>query len=95
MSAVALRRLDDLDSIQTPHPQPGRPPDPLSSFVGREPEIAAARVAVTVPTAWRVTDQVLVLGARRAIRDSGGDAGAPLLRLRGTSLAGSLRLSQG
>jgi uncharacterized protein DUF1707 len=54
----------------------------------------AARVAVTVPARWRVTDQVLVLGTRRAIADGGGDAGAPLLRLRGTCLGGSFQLTQ-
>jgi len=53
----------------------------------------AARVTVTVPPGWRVTDQVLVIGARRAIKDGGGDEQAPLLRLRGVSLAGSFRLS--
>lgn len=53
----------------------------------------AARVMVTVPPGWRVTDQVLVLGSRRAIKDGGGGERAPLLRLRGASLAGSFRLS--
>jgi non-specific serine/threonine protein kinase len=42
MSAMARRRLDDLDTADTPRqPPPGTPPVPLSSFVGREPEIAA------------------------------------------------------
>jgi hypothetical protein len=36
---------------------------------------------------------VLVLGSRRAIADGGGDASAPLLRLRGTCLGGSFRLA--
>jgi hypothetical protein len=59
----------------------------------------AARIAITVPARWRVTDQVLVLGARQAMadRDSGrdGSPGEPLLRLRGTCLGGSFRLTQG
>jgi len=42
MSAMARRKLDDLDQEQPPqHPPAGTPPIPLSSFVGREPEIAA------------------------------------------------------
>jgi hypothetical protein len=52
----------------------------------------AARVTVNVPTRWRMMDQVLVIGARRAIKDNDGDEQAPLLRLHGTSLAGSFRL---
>ena len=59
----------------------------------------AARIAITVPARWRVTDQVLVVGARQAMadRDSGPDGSPrePLLRLRGTCLGGSFRLSQG
>jgi hypothetical protein len=51
----------------------------------------AARIAITVPARWRVTDQVLVVGARQAIadRDSGRDGSPrePLLRLRGTCRA--------
>jgi hypothetical protein len=55
----------------------------------------AARVSVIVPPRWRLTDQVLVLGARRAINDNGGDdPRTPLLRLRGTSIAGSFWLSR-
>ena len=48
----------------------------------------AARIAITVPARWRVIDQVLVLGTRQAIADGGGDASAPLLRLRGACLGG-------
>lgn len=59
----------------------------------------AARIAVTVPARWRVTDQVLVVGTRQAMadRDGGRDGGPrePLLRLRGTCLGGSFRLTQG
>jgi hypothetical protein len=55
----------------------------------------AARVTVTVPTRWRVIDQVLVIGPRRAPGDNAGDDKAARLRLRGTSLAGSFRLRQG
>jgi hypothetical protein len=55
----------------------------------------AARVTVTMPARWRVQDQVLVLGQRRAIPDDASAAAAPLLRLRGTSLAGSFRLVRG
>jgi Domain of unknown function (DUF1707) len=59
----------------------------------------AARIAITVPARWRVTDQVLVVGARQAMadRDSGRDGSPrePLLRLRGTCLGGSFRLTQG
>jgi hypothetical protein len=54
----------------------------------------AARVTVRVPASWRVTDQVLVIGQRRAIAGHDGDEHAPLLRLRGTILGGSFLLSQ-
>jgi len=59
----------------------------------------AARIAITVPARWRVTDQVLVLGARQAMADRDGSPDGsprePLLRLRGTCLGGSFRLTQG
>jgi hypothetical protein len=55
----------------------------------------AARIAVTVPARWRVTNQVLVLGARHAMPDREGSPAEPLLRLRGTCLGGSFRLTQG
>src|SRR5216683_1950770 len=42
ISAASRRRLDDLDTTDAPeHPPPGTPPIPVSSFVGREHEIAA------------------------------------------------------
>jgi hypothetical protein len=55
----------------------------------------AARITVTVPASWRVLDEVLVIGQRRAVNDDDGAATAPLLRLRGTVFAGSFRLSRG
>ena len=54
----------------------------------------AARVTVIVPPGWRINDQVLVIGARRAIGDNDGDPAAPLLRMRGSAFAGSFHLSQ-
>jgi hypothetical protein len=55
----------------------------------------AARVTVTMPANWRALDHVLVMGRRTAVSDDGGAAAAPLLRQRGTSLAGSFRLLRG
>jgi hypothetical protein len=55
----------------------------------------AARVAITVPDRWRVTNQVLVLGSRRAMPDRDGPPSEPLLRLRGTCVGGSFLLTQG
>jgi len=55
----------------------------------------AARIAVTVPPRWRVTNQVLVLGVREAMPDRDGPPTEPLLRVRGTCLGGSFRLTQG
>jgi hypothetical protein len=37
----------------------------------------AARVAITVPDRWRVTNQVLVLGSRQAMADRDGPPGEP------------------
>jgi hypothetical protein len=54
----------------------------------------AARVAITVPARWRVTNQVLVVGSRD-MADREGSPGEPLLRLRGICLGGSFRLTQG
>jgi hypothetical protein len=54
----------------------------------------AARVAITVPAHWRVTNQVLVIGTRQAMADREGRPGEPLLRLRGTCAGGSFRLAQ-
>jgi hypothetical protein len=55
----------------------------------------AARVSVIVPAAWRVTDQLLVLGRKSAIADTDTGGQAPLLRVRGTVVGGSFRLTQG
>ena len=55
----------------------------------------AARIAITVPARWRVTNQVLVLGSRQAMDDREGSPAEPLLRLRGTCLGGSFQLTQG
>jgi hypothetical protein len=54
----------------------------------------AARVAITVPDRWRVTNQVLVLGSRQAMADRDGPPSEPLLRLRGTCIGGSFLLTQ-
>jgi len=54
----------------------------------------AARIAITVPPRWRVTNQVLVLGSREAMPDRDGPPTEPLLRVRGTCLGGSFRLTQ-
>jgi hypothetical protein len=43
---------------------------------------------------WRVTNQVLVAGARQVMADRDGSPREPLLRLRGTCLGGSFRLTQ-
>jgi hypothetical protein len=53
-----------------------------------------ARIAITVPARWRVTSQVLVLGASQVMADREGVPGEPLLRLRGTCAGGSFRLAQ-
>jgi hypothetical protein len=55
----------------------------------------AARIAITAPVSWRVTDQVVVLGSRRAMEDRDGEPGAVLLRLRGMCLGGTYRLTAG
>ncbi|HEV2375581.1 MAG TPA: DUF1707 domain-containing protein [Streptosporangiaceae bacterium] len=55
----------------------------------------AARVNVTVPIHWRVTNQVLVLGSSQAMPDCDGHPHAPLLRLRGTCVGGAFLLTQG
>jgi len=72
----------------------------LRSAVPAQPEITltvrgvAARVAITVPASWRVSDQVLVLGRRQAIPDQDAAPGAVILRLRGACLGGTYRLTQ-
>jgi Domain of unknown function (DUF1707) len=53
----------------------------------------AGTVAIIVPPGWRVQDEVLVLGTRRAIERKGGNAVAPLLKLTGIVLGGSFQLS--
>jgi uncharacterized protein DUF1707 len=55
----------------------------------------AARIVVTVPPSWRLSDEVLVAGPRRAVDGRAGSPAAPLLRLRGTALASSFHLLQG
>jgi DUF1707 SHOCT-like domain len=55
----------------------------------------AARVGITVPAGWQVINQVAVLGASRAIADTQGGAGQPLLRLRGACVGGTFSLTQG
>lgn len=55
---------------------------------------AAATVTIIVPPDWRVQDQVLVLGTRRAIDRSDERGSGPLLRLRGTVVGGTFRLSE-
>jgi hypothetical protein len=54
----------------------------------------AARVAITVPARWRVTNQVFVGGRSEVMADRDGAPGEPLLRLRGTCVGGSFRLAQ-
>jgi hypothetical protein len=53
-------------------------------------------VTIIVPRAWRIEEQVLVLGSRQAIasRDN-DDPRVPMIRLRGFMLGGSFRLSDG
>lgn len=53
----------------------------------------AAAVTVIVPPGWRLQDQVLVVGSKRAIesRESGT---APLLGVRGYLIGGTFRLSE-
>ena len=55
----------------------------------------AARVAITVPSGWRVVNQVFVAGSRQAMEDREGAPGRPVLRVRGTCLCGSFYLAQG
>jgi len=53
----------------------------------------AATVSVLVPAAWRIDDQVVVLGPRRAIEPR--PAPGPVLHLRGLVLGGAFLLSGG
>ena len=72
-----------------------RAAQPSQDEIGLAIWSVAARVAVTVPAGWRVTDQVLALGSREVMDDRDGPPGTPLLRVSGFSLGGSYRLSQG
>jgi hypothetical protein len=54
----------------------------------------AARVSITVPRWWGLTDKVFVVGLSEAVPDQEADVHAPLLRVRGTCLGGSFRLTQ-
>jgi hypothetical protein len=54
----------------------------------------AARISITVPPGWRVSNQVLVLGRSQVMADRDGAPGEPVLHLRGTCLGGSFRLAQ-
>jgi len=53
-------------------------------------------VTIIVPKAWRIEEQVLVVGSRQAIasRDN-DDPRVPMIRLRGFMFGGSFRLSDG
>jgi hypothetical protein len=53
----------------------------------------ASTVRIIAPKGWRVQEQVMVLGSRRAIESRDDDSMAPILRLRGTMLGGSFQLS--
>ena len=55
----------------------------------------ASGVTVRVPSGWRLRNQVLALGAGRAIPDNERDPKAPIVWLRGVSLGGSYRLDGG
>ncbi len=71
-----------------------RAAQPSQDEIGLTIRSVGARVAITVPAGWRVTDQVLALGSRQVMDDREGPPGAPLLRVSGFSLGGSYRLSQ-
>jgi hypothetical protein len=53
----------------------------------------AGTVRIIVPKGWRISEQVTVLGSRRAIESRDDDSRAPILRLTGTMLGGKLELS--
>lgn len=55
----------------------------------------ASSVTVVVPKGWRIQEQVFVLGSRQAIDSRDDLSTAPMIRLRGTMLGGSFRLSDG
>jgi len=54
----------------------------------------AARVAIQAPARSPVRDQVLALGPRYGIRDTGGGSAGPPLHLRGACVGGSFRVSR-
>jgi hypothetical protein len=54
----------------------------------------AATVMVVVPPHWRVRDQVLVLGTRRAVERDAERGTGPLLTLRGIVVGGTFGLSE-
>jgi hypothetical protein len=55
----------------------------------------AARVSITVPRWWGLTDKVFAVGLSQAVpAQEPADRHAPVLRVRGTSLGGSFRLTQ-
>jgi DUF1707 SHOCT-like domain len=55
----------------------------------------AATVTVVVPHGWRIRDQVLVLGTRRAIERSDEGGSGPLLELTGVIVGGTYQLTDG
>ena len=55
----------------------------------------ASSVSIVVPKGWRIQEQVFVLGSRQAIDSRDDLSTAPMIRLRGTMLGGSFRLSDG
>ncbi len=55
----------------------------------------ASSVSIIVPKGWRVQEQVFVLGSRSAIDSRDDLSNAPMIRLRGTMLGGSFKLSDG
>jgi hypothetical protein len=54
----------------------------------------AARISVTVPAGWGLSNKVLVLGVSQSVADRDGDHGDPLLSLRGACLGGSLTVTR-
>ncbi|HUJ07161.1 MAG TPA: DUF1707 domain-containing protein [Streptosporangiaceae bacterium] len=54
----------------------------------------AGTVTVIVPPGWRLREQVLVLGSKRAIESNEDRGQGPLLEVRGVVLGGTFQLSQ-
>ena len=54
----------------------------------------ASTVTVIVPPGWRLREQVLVLGSKRAIEQHDDGSRATLLEVRGLVLGGTFRLSE-